>query len=411
MISHPNPSKARIFLKTFLCTVLLFSVLTIFVTYSFSTLFTDLSVKRAKEEMSRAEATVIKILERGSLEQTASFLQTYASTSETDITVFLKNARIKYSYRGIVEAPAMEFSQEAMDDSALMVREKEIEGKDGPVRLYLMKNMAPIHDAKQAMKELKPLILMTAAIASVLFAFISSYFLTNPVYQLLLELRHETDRRISLETNRSHFFRSAAHELKTPLARLRIMIESMHYGIGKYKDREKYFPVCEEIIDEMTLLVEQTLKNSAEIDPEEKNELRQLIENIAAKYRDFLLRRRLRLQISAPEKVIVAIGKNDFEMLFSNLLANAVNYSDEGGEITVSLLPETLSIENSCVPLSDEEAARVMQLFERGANTDTAIRGTGTGLYLSEQILKKYQAEYSFRGLAHSMLFTIRWKR
>ena len=261
------------------------------------------------------------------------------------------------------------------------------------------------------MKELKPLILMTAAIASVLFAFISSYFLTNPVYQLLLELRHETDRRISLETNRSHFFRSAAHELKTPLARLRIMIESMHYGIGKYKDREKYFPVCEEIIDEMTLLVEQTLKNSAEIDPEEKNELRQLIENIAAKYRDFLLRRRLRLQISAPEKVIVAIGKNDFEMLFSNLLANAVNYSDEGGEITVSLLPETLSIENSCVPLSDEEAARVMQLFERGANTDTAIRGTGTGLYLSEQILKKYQAEYSFRGLAHSMLFTIRWKR
>ena len=47
-------------------------------------------------------------------------------------------------------------------------------------------------------------------------------------------------------------FKGASHELKSPLASLKIILENMKYNIGKYKERDIYINECIKIVDNLT---------------------------------------------------------------------------------------------------------------------------------------------------------------
>ena len=55
------------------------------------------------------------------------------------------------------------------------------------------------------------------------------------------------------------FLRGASHELKTPLASLKIILENMRDKIGRYKDRDRYLSVSLDIVDEMNQIVLEIL--------------------------------------------------------------------------------------------------------------------------------------------------------
>lgn len=66
----------------------------------------------------------------------------------------------------------------------------------------------------------------------------------NGVYEHLLKVIHELENRneqiVKLQNQKVSFVRGASHELKTPLATLRIILENMQYNVGDYKDHPKY---------------------------------------------------------------------------------------------------------------------------------------------------------------------------
>ena len=55
------------------------------------------------------------------------------------------------------------------------------------------------------------------------------------------------------------FLRGASHELKTPLASLKILLENMKANIGRYKDRDHYLGVSLGIVDDLSHHVQQNL--------------------------------------------------------------------------------------------------------------------------------------------------------
>ena len=89
----------------------------------------------------------------------------------------------------------------------------------------------------------------------------------NNLYQTLLKLMNDMEIKnneiLNLEKLKYEVFRGASHELKTPLASLKIILENMSYNIGKYKDKEKYIKECLVIVDELTQRVYQILTTSS----------------------------------------------------------------------------------------------------------------------------------------------------
>ena len=85
----------------------------------------------------------------------------------------------------------------------------------------------------------------------------------NDLYFTLLksidDLEFKNKEILKLEKLKYDFFKGASHELKTPLASLKIILENMKYNIGKYKDRDSYINDCIDIVDSLTKNISQIL--------------------------------------------------------------------------------------------------------------------------------------------------------
>ena len=88
----------------------------------------------------------------------------------------------------------------------------------------------------------------------------------NDLYHHLLEvidnLEQQKQENLKLEQMKVEFLRGPLHELKTPLASLKIILENMRDKIGCHKDRDRYLSVSLDIVDEMNQIVLEILSLS-----------------------------------------------------------------------------------------------------------------------------------------------------
>lgn len=237
----------------------------------------------------------------------------------------------------------------------------------------------------------------------------------NQVYACLLETIRNLDREkecmIAVEKSKTVFLRSASHELKTPLSGLRILLENMQYQVGKYKDRDKYLAEAVAKVDELSAMVKDILDTSKVQNPklEEKKKL-QASEEIRSILREYALQtaeKELEVTSLIPEDFEVFMSQATFEKVWSNLIGNAVQYTENGGKITIAAEADRLWIENSCTPLKEEQLAYIYEPFYRADDTRNASNGNGLGLYVVSELLKKEGFRYTFEPLEASMRFTV----
>lgn len=88
------------------------------------------------------------------------------------------------------------------------------------------------------------------------------------------------------------------------------------------------------------------------------------------------------------------------EQTISNILSNAVNYTETGKSIKVSLDKSRLIIQNDCVPLSSNELQHIFEPFYRPDRVYTSANGgNGLGLYIVKTILDKLELQYHFKPM------------
>ena len=110
--------------------------------------------------------------------------------------------------------------------------------------------------------------------------------------------------------------------------------------------------------------------------------------------------------------ILLRIPEQLLKKALSNILLNAVNYTDAGKQITVSISKQSLSVANECIPIPPEHLKHIFEPFYRpdySRNQDTG--GNGFGLYIVDTILKKLKLEYCFAPLSTNsgMIFTIQF--
>jgi hypothetical protein len=232
----------------------------------------------------------------------------------------------------------------------------------------------------------------------------------NDLYIALLELIDDLEVKneeiIKLEKLKFDFFRGASHELKTPLASLKIILENMKYNIGKYKNRDSYIDNCIEIVNGLAQNISQILSVSSLdhlSDEEEEMVINEILQEILDKYELMAAQRSVSINNRLGDEKIY-IGKSALKVILSNVVGNAVKYSDTGGIIDIGSDNGWMYIDNT---YDDAENLDCERLFE--VNFDVGKdNSNGLGLYIVRNILLSYGIEHKLERREKSIRFTIR---
>lgn len=218
----------------------------------------------------------------------------------------------------------------------------------------------------------------------------------NDLYETLLDsisnLELKNKEILRLEKIKYDFFKGASHELKTPLASLKIILENMKYNVGKYKNRDLYIDDCIDLVDHLTKSIQQILSvYSIENlkDDEEivciKNELSRVLQ----KYDVLIHQKELRIQNDVKDETMY-IGKTALNIILSNLISNAINYTYEKGMIQIGIEQDYFYIQNKQDP--------------------TQPKGNGLGLYIVRNLLDNYKMKYKVIE-GEDFIFKIQFKQ
>jgi two-component system OmpR family sensor kinase len=223
---------------------------------------------------------------------------------------------------------------------------------------------------------------------------VSEEGLPDEVRPLVQELNLLFDRVRHAFDAQKHFVADAAHELRSPLAALKLQVQ----GLQRAPDaaaREVAVSRLVAGIDRATRLVEQMLalaRHEASMAAGAKPEPVDLAETARLAISDAVAAaqaRRIDIGIAHADDAAVVNGQPEaLRMLLRNLVDNAVKYTPEGGRVDVGIAVQAgdveLSVDDSGPGLPEEERGRVLDRFYRSGGPQAP--GSGLGLAIVKSI-------------------------
>jgi len=206
-------------------------------------------------------------------------------------------------------------------------------------------------------------------------------------------------KAINLNRQQSNFIDSVTHELKSPIASMKLYLQTLHRHNVSPEEQANFFRYMLEDVERLDNLINHLL-DAGRLDKEpldeeiEDVELAELLEDCA---------QTIRLRYRLPEEVVhldldpclVRARRVDLEMLFRNLIDNAVKYA--GSEPRVEVHLEMLSDDRARARIVDNgrgipDALR-RKIFGRfvrlGSELEREKPGTGLGLYIVRTLVTR----------------------
>lgn len=176
----------------------------------------------------------------------------------------------------------------------------------------------------------------------------------NELYFTLLksidDLELKNKEILELEKLKYEFLKAASHELKTPLASLKIILENMMYNVGKYKERDVYLGQCVDIVDDLSKNISQILSIYS-IDHLKNDEedviIKDVLKEVLNKYELLAYQKNIVINNKVGLEHLY-IGRNAFSVILSNLISNAIKYNCDYGRIDIGIKENCFYIENTC---------------------------------------------------------------
>jgi two-component system OmpR family sensor kinase len=198
----------------------------------------------------------------------------------------------------------------------------------------------------------------------------------------------------------THFTADAAHELRSPLAALRLQVQGLQRA-DTPAARQTAETRLLAGIDRATRLVEQLLalarqEGAARDAPLMDVDLSALAHAAVAEAAPEAARRGLNLTVDAPAAARVPGQPDALAVLLRNLLDNALRHTPEGGHVRVNVEPAQagqgarLSVEDSGPGIAPEDRARVLDRFYRAPGAPG--HGSGLGLAIARAVAERHGA-------------------
>lgn len=209
-----------------------------------------------------------------------------------------------------------------------------------------------------------------------------------------------SERLEDLDNSRSRFVSDASHELKTPLASMKILSESLlgQEEVPKELYREFLGDINSEV-DRLSLVINDLLTlvktdNGMETLVIADVELGELIKRITVTVAPLAQKKHITVSYKYTD-VTVKADELRMQQLFTNLIDNAIKYSPENTTVTVDL---SKTSDSAVVSVADEgigiSGDHLPHVFERFYRVDKARSrqsgGTGLGLSIVKQIVDRH---------------------
>ena len=233
-------------------------------------------------------------------------------------------------------------------------------------------------------------------------------------------------REIHKNEQQDSFLNAVTHELKTPIASLRLYLETLQSRQLSDAQRHDFYRIMLEDTDRLFGTVEQILKAgearhaSAKKNWEEVDFSGIVTETVdLTRLRHHLPDEALRLASAPAEKLLMKGNPREIRTAVFNLVENAVKYSGEKKEIVIDLLtPDVdtilLQVRDQGVGIPSSELKRIFKRFYRVANSATGrVKGTGLGLFIVRSIARRHggDAFAQSQGTGQGSTFTLRLPR
>jgi two-component system, OmpR family, sensor histidine kinase SenX3 len=213
-------------------------------------------------------------------------------------------------------------------------------------------------------------------------------------------------REIKRNEQQDAFLNSVTHELKTPIASIRLYLETLKTRDVNEEKRQEFYNIMLKDSDRLLNTVEQVLHASRSRDEKKLTNATNL--GLTKLLQDSI--EQIRSRYNFDENIISLTKSNDFNIIgdanelqtvFTNLLDNAVKYSDKDVKIVVSLKDfdekfAEMRIKDNGVGIAKSQLKRIFNRFYRIPSLSTQkAKGTGLGLFIVKSIVKKHGGKIS----------------
>ena len=213
----------------------------------------------------------------------------------------------------------------------------------------------------------------------------------DEISEIAEEFNSLSDRLQTTEEARRRFVSDASHELKTPLAGIRLLSDSILQteDIDAATVREFVGDIVQET-DRLTRITENLLRltrlDSGIVEPAQSVAVAPVIERVVRMLRLVADEKRVELTYLVEREQSVRAGVDDLHQIIYNLTENAIKYNRPGGFVRVTLGGTedecVLRVEDNGIGIPEEDMPRVFDRFYRVDKMRSRAAG-GTGLGLS----------------------------
>lgn len=221
----------------------------------------------------------------------------------------------------------------------------------------------------------------------------------DEIDQLALTFNQMLDRIQTLVTEIRQMGDNIAHDLKSPLTRIRGIAEitlTSGESLPEYRAMAaSAIEECDRLLDMInTMLMISKTKAGVEQPVRERIELSQLVRDACAIFGTMAEDKGLTLDCETAENCEILGDVRSIQRMLSNLLDNAIKYTDSGGKVRVAV-PEctenstAITVKDTGIGISPEDVPRIFERFYR-CDRSRSQAGTGLGLSLAMAIAQAH---------------------
>jgi signal transduction histidine kinase len=226
------------------------------------------------------------------------------------------------------------------------------------------------------------------------------------------------NRQSNLYAQQRYFISQVTHELKSPLASIRLHLETIRLRRPTEERLDSFVGTMLADTERLHYLINNLLM-AARLEQRRKPGERRLTD-ISALIGDYVEQERTKLpqggniSLDAEPGVKSIVDSEEMGMVLRNLFENAVLYSPESPDIAVKLKKSgntlVISVMDHGRGIEKKDIKRVFGMFYRVQRKDDYVRGTGLGLYIVESVIKSHggTVHVTSEGVGRGSTFTIK---